>query len=63
MNNRFGTQSDENATVAFINVYRGKDKVADTDTLSKLADDIEAGNVKVECYLSKDGEPVLMIKL
>jgi len=62
MSNRFGTQ-EEDATVAFVNVYRGKGKLLDTDTLSKLADSIEAGDVKVECYLNKAGEPVLMIKL
>ena len=62
MSNRFGTQ-EENATVAFINVYKGQEKVTDTTVLSQLADDIEAGISRVECYLNKEGEPVLMIKL
>jgi len=60
MANRFNNTKSDSA--AFINLYEGKDKVTNLDELSKLADDIEAGTVKVECFLNKQGEPVLMIK-
>ena len=61
MANRF--ENNNTGTAAFINLYDGKNKIVDVEVLTKLVDDIEAGTVKVECYINKEtGEPVMMIR-
>jgi hypothetical protein len=61
MTNRF--EKSNSTTAAFINIYEGDTKVTDTAYLSSIADKIENGELKVECYLNKNGEPTLMIRL
>ena len=62
MTNRFTTTNTGKA--AFVNLYNeDKSKVIDTNELTKLAELIEAGQCKVECFINKDGEPTMMIKL
>lgn len=62
MSSRF--QSNTKTPVAFINAYDVNGQpILDETVLSTLADRIERGEVRVECYLNKDGKPTLMIRL
>lgn len=63
MSSRF-TNNTTKSAVAFINAYDANGvAILDEQTLSTLADRIEAGTVRVEAYINKDGKPTLMIRL
>jgi len=65
MANLFTKQT--NTATAFINIVEDKQKITDTEVLSKhilaLQAKIDNGTVKLECFLNAEGEPVIMIRL
>ena len=57
------SNNNKDGKAAFISVYEAGIKVTDVAQLSEVADKIESGHCKVECFINKDGEPTMLIRL